>query len=81
MYQDETGHILAEIVFSEQDGVVSIEHTLVDPQLRGQGLAGIMTQELFAKLKQEGKSVRPVCSYTVRWMDAHPEFDTMRVSE
>lgn len=78
IYEDEQGNILAEIAFSEQDHVVSIEHTVVDPQLRGQGLAGIMTQELLTKLKQDGKKVRPVCAYTVRWMDVHPEFNDIR---
>ena len=40
VYQQD-GQTLAEITFPDfEDGVVNIDHTFVDPVLRGQGVAG-----------------------------------------
>ena len=37
---DETGKLLAEVTFPEQEGIAVINHTFVDGSLRGQGVAG-----------------------------------------
>lgn len=34
---DETGKLLAEVTFPEQEGIAVINHTFVDGSLRGQG--------------------------------------------
>lgn len=34
---DETGKLLAEVTFPEQEGIAVINHTFVDVSLRGQG--------------------------------------------
>jgi predicted GNAT family acetyltransferase len=51
-------------------------HTEVSPQHQGKNLAAILTREAFAQIRDglfgEVK-VWPVCSYTVMYMQRHPE--------
>lgn len=66
---------LAYITFPEvEEGVVDITHTVVDPSLRGQGVAGKMTEALAEYLKAEGLKVQLTCSYAVKWFDKHEEY-------
>ena len=36
---DENGKMVAEITYSVSDKIIIIDHTFVDPSLRGQGIA------------------------------------------
>ena len=80
-FEGELGKPLAWIEFvKESDQIVNILHTVVDPSLAGQGVAGKMTETLMARLRQEGKKVIPTCSYTIKWFEKHPEEQDLRVS-
>ena len=49
---DENGKVLAEITFPRTEpGVYTIEHTIVDDSLRGQGIAGrkLLRRQRFRK--------------------------------
>jgi len=71
---DEAGKVLAEVTFpTREDGVAEIDHTFVDPSLRGQGIADQLLNEAVKALRQEGKKARLVCSYAVTWFEKHPE--------
>lgn len=55
---------------------VHFVHTEVSPQHQGKNLAAILTREALAQIREglfgEAK-VWPVCSYTVMYMQRHPE--------
>lgn len=42
----------------------AVEHTWVDDEYRGQGIAGKITIELLNTAKQQGKDILPICPYT-----------------
>lgn len=66
---------LAYITFPEvSEGVVEITHTIVDPSLRGQGIAGKLAEALAKKLEAEGKKAVLTCSYAVKWFSKHEEY-------
>ncbi len=70
----ETGRLLAEVTFpniSEQ--AVTIDHTFVDPSLRGQGIAEKLLSLAVQKIKRENFKVYPTCSYAVKWFGEHKE--------
>lgn len=72
---DGNGKVLAEVTFpTEEDGVANIDHTFVDPSLRGQGVANQLLQRAAELLREEGKKVRLTCSYAVTWFEGHPEY-------
>jgi predicted GNAT family acetyltransferase len=54
--------------------ILTVQHTFVPPELRGQGIAEELTREALAWAKANGKKVVPQCSYTVAFLRKHPEF-------
>ena len=52
---------------------VSLVHTEVKRELRGQNLAAILLRESLKEMATWPERVVPVCSYTVRYMEKHPE--------
>ncbi|HJG27796.1 MAG TPA: N-acetyltransferase [Subdoligranulum variabile] len=70
---DETGKLLAEVTFPEQEGVAVINHTFVDGSLRGQGIAGQLLRAVADTLRQDGCKAKATCSYAVHWFETHPE--------
>lgn len=72
--QSEDGHLLAEITFPPvQPGVVLINHTFVDPSLRGQGVADKLVRAAIEAIRAQNLKTDVSCSYAVRWFAAHPE--------
>ena len=75
----EDGRLLAEVTFPEREGAAEIDHTFVDPSLRGQGVAGQLLQAAADTLRTQGRKARPTCSYAVRWFETHPEYADLLV--
>ncbi|MCK9236051.1 MAG: GNAT family N-acetyltransferase [Acholeplasmataceae bacterium] len=61
--------------FSE--GVVNVDHTFVDPSLRGQGVASQLMHEVVAYAKSKNLKMVATCPYAVAWFKRHPEFNDM----
>jgi predicted GNAT family acetyltransferase len=63
-----------ELDYSLMLGEIHFVHTGVNPAHQGKNLAAILTLEALADVREQGKNkVVPVCSYTVRYMEKHPE--------
>lgn len=72
---DKAENILAEILFPRIDNfTVDITHTFVDPSLRGQGVAGKLTEALAKRLARSGKKAKLTCPYAVKWFKEHKEY-------
>lgn len=66
---DDAGKTIAEITFPETaPGVFTIDHTIVDDSLRGQGIAGKLVQEAVNEITARGGTVEATCSYAVKWL-------------
>jgi len=60
--------------YNVRPGEIHFVHTEVDPAHQGKNLAAILMREALADVRAQGKAkVVPVCSYTVRYMERHPE--------
>lgn len=68
------GQLLAEVTFPTKDGVANINHTFVDPSLRGQNVAGRLLAAAAEQLQASGRKAVPTCSYAVKWFSEHPEY-------
>lgn len=67
-------YILAQITFPEIDEKnVKIDHTFVDPALRGQGIANQMIEQVITELRRQKKTAVPTCSWAKTWFEHHPE--------
>ncbi len=56
-------------------GTVVINHTFVDPTLRGQGVASKLMYATCEHIKKLGLKVVATCPYAVVWFKRHHEFD------
>lgn len=55
-------------------GEIHFTHTEVDPSHQGKNLAAILTKFALDDVRAKGGlKVVPVCSYTVRYMEKHPQ--------
>jgi uncharacterized protein len=51
-----------------------ITHVGVHPELRGQGVAGRITEVSLEYAKEHGLRVVPMCSYAAAYIRKHPEY-------
>lgn len=71
---DEAGRVIAEVTFPTADGVSVIDHTFVDPSLRGQGMAGKLVKLAADAILENGNKIGATCPYAVTWFERHPEY-------
>ena len=55
------------------EGVVNIDHTFVDPSLRGQGMADKLVRAALEQIRKNGGTPAATCTYAVSWLEKHPE--------
>ena len=72
------GKTLAYVTFPKlNDNTVIINHTVVDPSLRGQGIASKLLEEVVKYLQEYNLKVRPSCSYAANWFEKHKEYSDL----
>ena len=72
--QNEDGKLVAEITFPmTAPGVYTIDHTFVDPSLRGQGMADKLVRAALEQIRKNGGTPAATCTYAVSWLEKHPE--------
>lgn len=72
---DESGKVIAEVTFPTKNGVAVIDHTFVDPSLRGGGVAGKLMQLAVDKILADGNKLSATCTYAVAWLQRHPGYE------
>ena len=71
---DEGGKLVAEITFPETaPGVYTMDHTFVDPSLRGQGMADKLVRAALEQIRENGGAPAATCSYAVSWLEKPPD--------
>lgn len=66
---------IAHITFKNGgNNIIVIDHTFVDPSLRGQGVAGKLMKKVVDMAREEDLKCVPVCSYAVVAFKRHPEY-------
>lgn len=75
--RNQEGRLVAEITFVRRGDLAEINHTFVDPSLRGQGVAGQLVQAAAEALREENCKIYPTCSYARRWFEEHPEYGAL----
>ena len=56
-----------------REHVVNIDHTFVDPALRGQGIASQLMQAVVEYLRDKALKTVATCPYAVVWFKRHKE--------
>jgi uncharacterized protein len=56
------------------DGLITFVHTEVDPERRGQGLAGTLIGQALDDARARGLGVVPFCPYVRKFIGGHPDY-------
>jgi predicted GNAT family acetyltransferase len=72
---DSETDFIAQITFKDGgNNIIVIDHTFVDPSLRGQGVAGKLMEKVVEMAREENLKCVPVCSYAVVAFKRHQEY-------
>lgn len=55
-----------------------VDHTIVPPEFRNQGVAARLVEAIVADARAEGFKIIPECSYVVAAFQQHPEWADLR---
>ncbi len=72
--RNEAKEVIAEITFPEtlkDIDVWDVNHTWVDPVLRGQGIASKLVVAVDEAARAEGKRIIATCPYVIAWYKRH----------
>lgn len=58
-----------------KEGVVVVDHTFVDPSMRGQGIASKLMHEVYTFAKSKNYKMVATCPYAVAWFKKHQELN------
>ena len=70
---------IAELTYSLEDGVMTIDHTEVQPEHEGKGIGGKMIEESYAFAKANNYKVNPLCPFAEVIFDRNEEWSDVRV--
>lgn len=73
----ETAHVAYRI----ENGRLDIRHTIVPASLEGQGIASALVKATYDYAREHGYQCVGTCSYAVRWLQRHPEYNGIPSSE
>lgn len=76
-YED-GGKVLAEIEWTESNGIMTMTHTFVDDSLRGQGVAKKLLDQAAVNARDKGLKMKAVCSYVVNAFDRSDAYDDVK---
>ncbi|MDQ4122522.1 MAG: N-acetyltransferase [Acidobacteriota bacterium] len=69
----------ALIDYSEQNGVVAMTHTEVPAEFEGKGVGSRLVKGALEIVKNDGKRVRPLCTFVAAYIKRHPEYESLVV--
>lgn len=62
------------VEYTQADGVLTITHTVVPPEIGGRGIAGQLVRAALEYARANGLKVVPACSYAAAYVQRHPEY-------
>ena len=72
-FVEREGRRVAELTYRMAGATAVVDHTWVDPRLRGGKLAPKLVEAVVGWARQEKHSISPACSYVRMVMDRYPD--------
>jgi len=73
-----TGGVEAVLEYAALDAAtLDYHHTFVPAALRGGGIASQLTEYALLHARDNGLKVRPTCPFVARYIERHPEFQSI----
>ena len=73
-YIDEEGEWIAELTYSTNNGVMTIDHTEIDEKLRGEGIGQDMVKAAVEYARENGLKIKALCPYARKVIERTPAF-------
>lgn len=71
---EDEANAIAKITFIPEGAVLTIDHTLVDPSLKGQGVGQKLVNKVVELAREEGKKIIPVCPFAKKVLAGSEEY-------
>ena len=69
---------IGRLTYQRRGDVLVADHTLVPPEIGGQGVAARLVEALIADARKEGNKIVPQCSYVEAQFRRHPDWADLR---
>lgn len=77
---DEIKSPLAEMTYVESNkSLIVIDHTYVSDELRGQGVAGKLLEQVVLYARHSKKKIKPLCVFAKKRMEDTPEYHDLLI--
>lgn len=77
VFEFETNGEPAKVMYAKRKDVLYLNYAFVPGTLRGQGVGGEMMEAVLEYARENELKIVPICSYTVRYMNQHREWDDL----
>ena len=74
----EGSKLMGRLTWVQEDGVRIAEHTVVPPEIGGQGVAAELVEALIADAREQGFKVKPECSYVAKKFAENPDWAELK---
>jgi predicted GNAT family acetyltransferase len=71
------GTVASFAEFHDDDGTVTMPHTVTLAPFRGRGYAAMVVRAALEDILADGKTVVPSCWYVAAFIDANPEYQDL----
>lgn len=79
-FVEEEGEIMGQLTYSLLDnGIMTIDHTEVDPKMSGKGLASELVRHSVEFAREKNYKVDPMCTYAAKQFKRHEEYQEVQV--
>ena len=72
-FVEREGRRIAELTYRMLGDTAVVDHTWVEPRLRGGKLAPALVEAVVDWARRENRKISPACSYVRMVMDRHPD--------
>lgn len=78
-YIKENDKTIAELTYSLENNVMTIDHTEVDRDKEGKGLGSQLVESSYYFAKENGHKINPLCPFAEVLFDRNKEWNDVRV--
>lgn len=71
------GEHVAIVTYRREGTVLWLNHAGVPPALGGRGIGGQLVDGVLQQVRARGEQVVPVCSFIVRHIERHPQYQDL----
>lgn len=76
---EQDGKLVAELTYTVEDnGIITLDHTEVQPEMEGKGLASKLVKHSVEYARKNHKKLDPLCSYAEKQFQKHKDYQDVR---